>query len=66
MQRKVTCCHDCQEREVGCHSTCKKYIEENEQYLKERDRIKNEKYKESAILGAIIDSKRRVMRHRSN
>lgn len=45
MQRKVTCCHDCQEREIGCHSTCKKYIEENEQYLKEREKIKTEKTK---------------------
>lgn len=62
MQRKVTCCHDCQEREVGCHSTCKKYIEENEQYLKERDEIKEKRYKESAVLSAIIDGKRRVMR----
>ena len=45
---------------------CKKYIEENEQYLKECERIKEKRYKESAVLSAIIDGKRRVMRHRSN
>ena len=66
MQRKVTCCHDCQEREVGCHSTCKKYIEENEAYVNEREEIKAKRHKESVILSAIIDGKRRVMRHRSN
>lgn len=64
MQRKVTCCHDCQEREVGCHSTCKKYIEENEQYLKEREKIKAEKNKEAAIREAIICNKRRIMRRK--
>ena len=52
MQRKVTCCHDCQEREVGCHSTCKKYIEENEQYLKEREKIKTEKKQRSRNQGS--------------
>ena len=64
MQRKVTCCHDCQEREVGCHSTCKKYIEEIEQYLKEREKIKTEKNKEAAIREAIICNKRRIMRRK--
>lgn len=64
MQRKVTCCHDCQEREVGCHSTCKKYIEENEQYLRERERIKTEKNKEAAIREVIICNKRRIMRRK--
>lgn len=64
MQRKVTCCHNCQEREIGCHSTCKKYIEENEQYLREREKIKAEKNKEAAIREAIICNKRRIMRRK--
>ena len=62
MQKKNTCCHYCQEREVGCHATCKTYIAENEAYVKERDEIKEKRYKESAVLSAIIDGKRRVMR----
>lgn len=64
MQRKVTCCHDCQEREIGCHSTCKKYIEETEMHLMEREKIKAEKNKEAAIREAIICNKRRIMRRK--
>ena len=62
MQKKNTCCHYCQEREVGCHATCKTYIAEHEAYVKEREEIKAKRNKESAILSAIIDGKRRVMR----
>ena len=32
-------CKDCPNRQVGCHSTCEKYIE----YKKESDRLREER-----------------------
>jgi len=27
---KITCCKDCEERYIGCHSKCEKYIKEKQ------------------------------------
>ena len=27
---KITCCKDCKERYIGCHSKCEKYITEKQ------------------------------------
>lgn len=34
----ITCCLNCQDRQVGCHSSCARYICEKE--LHERERAK--------------------------
>lgn len=44
---KTSPCKDCEEREVGCHSTCEKYIEYKEIHEKETEAIKRERQKES-------------------
>ena len=33
---KITCCKDCEDREIGCHSYCEKYIREKEQMVKDK------------------------------
>lgn len=39
---KIRCCYGCEEREVGCHATCEKYIAErkalDEEKKEKRDR----------------------------
>lgn len=36
----IKSCKDCQERHIGCHSECEKYISERAEY----DREKSERY----------------------
>lgn len=43
------CCLNCEERHIGCHSTCKKYIKSIEDYRKEKDKEVKEKIKEANI-----------------
>ena len=33
----ITCCKDCQERAINCHSTCEKYLLEAEQHRINRE-----------------------------
>ena len=40
--RGITCCKNCSDRFVGCHSTCLKYIDEKQKY----EVLKQEEYKE--------------------
>ena len=43
----VTCCKDCQDRAINCHSTCEKYLREVEQNL--RDREQKRKFNEGHV-----------------
>lgn len=36
----VTCCKDCQERELGCHSKCETYISAVEKHREEKEWLK--------------------------
>lgn len=45
------CCIDCQDREVGCHSTCERYIKAKADYEE-----KNSKRKERENTYAELDS----------
>lgn len=31
---RITCCKDCQKRFVGCHSSCKEYLEQKAKWDK--------------------------------
>lgn len=35
----IKCCKDCKERQLGCHSTCEKYLKERGMKDKENDRL---------------------------
>lgn len=48
---KIAPCKDCEDRELGCHSKCEKYIE----YKKCSDLKKEEIIKESRIKSFKID-----------
>lgn len=37
-----TCCHNCINRRVGCHSKCEQYLSDKEQYLSLKEKIKKE------------------------
>ena len=34
---KITCCKDCEERYIGCHSKCEKYITEKQMLEKSKE-----------------------------
>lgn len=41
----IKCCHDCQFRTETCHSTCKRYKQEKEEWEKRKEEIRKEKDK---------------------
>ena len=43
----IQCCYNCQNRAVGCHGTCQKYIEERKEYDAKRLEIRKSKAAES-------------------
>ena len=52
-------CKDCPNREIGCHSQCKKYIKFKNDLKKDKAKEKAEKKMESFILEGIIESTKR-------
>lgn len=58
----VTCCHNCPDRVLGCHSTCDRYIKavEANNIKKEKEKaMRNPIVYKSSYLGAgSLDSKR--------
>lgn len=43
--RYISCCKDCEERYIGCHSKCERYIQEIENWKKVKKQIsKNKTY----------------------
>lgn len=59
------CCKDCEERYVGCHSTCEKYLQEKEKYGEHRDKIRKNRSAEADIKGAITSGVRRMQGKRA-
>lgn len=37
---RISCCYGCEDRKVGCHGTCEKYIEECKQWKEQKDFLK--------------------------
>lgn len=35
---KITCCKDCTDRQIGCHATCERYLEQKKRNEEEVDR----------------------------
>ena len=60
----ISVCKDCQDRQIGCHATCERYIQQTQQRQKERDEVRKQKdaynaQMDRAIEGAIRMRKRR-------
>ena len=43
IQGKVTCCYKCEERTVGCHGTCERYLNQVKEHQEESERIRKAK-----------------------
>jgi hypothetical protein len=46
------CCHNCDERFVGCHTACRRYLAEAEENAIRREAIN----RENDIAGSIVES----------
>lgn len=55
----MTCCKDCKERCILCHSTCEKYISQNKKHKEEKLKEKAIKDNEYAIIGMAMNGSRR-------
>ena len=60
----IECCRDCNERHIGCHSTCNRYIKEK--YIHEREKF--ERGFERRIVGGIYEQRsiaiNKILKHR--
>lgn len=61
---KVYCCKDCQERFIGCHATCEKYIAQNAAHLEEKQREKEIKSVERMMKDYRVRERYRTVRKR--
>lgn len=57
---KINCCYKCETREVGCHSTCEKYLDQKTQWNEQQELIKAKRNAEHEVLMAKINSIDRV------
>jgi hypothetical protein len=46
---KIRCCYGCEERQIGCHATCERYLAEKEALDQERE-SKYKKHEERNII----------------
>lgn len=60
----ISVCKDCPDRQIGCHATCDRYIEESEQNRKKREENQKQKDAHSAQLDRKISSVLRMQRRR--
>ena len=47
----ITCCKDCQERQIGCHSNCERYKTAIGDYNKQKEEIKRKKELDDVLYG---------------
>lgn len=57
-------CKGCQERTIGCHATCKNYIEEKEARQEELQRISQINDKEDMMIKIEVRKRYRTVNHR--
>lgn len=48
---RITCCYKCEERTLGCHATCERYIEQSKANAKRREQEFNERQIKNVITG---------------
>lgn len=66
----IQCCHHCELREVGCHSTCKTYNDQKKIHDEQREQRRKEVQAEMAltysrmrVLKSMSGAKRSKIRH---
>ena len=58
-------CKDCTERQVGCHSTCEKYLEWNKKWVDNKIKISEKKYLMKQIDSHEIETTYKAKRRRN-
>ena len=58
-------CKDCKERQVGCHSTCEKYLEWNKKWVDNKIKISEQKYLMKQIDSHEIENTYKAKRRRN-
>lgn len=59
---RISCCLGCEQREIGCHSTCEKYKKEREMLNKRNEMIVAQKEYEKEELEIFLHSYRRYQK----
>jgi len=47
--KKINCCYGCEAREIGCHSSCEKYLTERAEMDAEKKERRERQEKKNAI-----------------
>ena len=63
MTRKITVCKSCQDRRIGCHATCERYIKQSEEQDKLQAKINAEKDLYGQFADIVIKSKEKKRKH---
>lgn len=50
----INCCKDCNERRVGCHSSCEVYINMKKKHDEIKEKIRKSKYREYELNSVSI------------
>lgn len=56
-------CYECEDRVIGCHSNCKKYIQWAEERREVNAKIIREKNIDALITGHVVGTIRRNKKH---
>lgn len=59
---RIHCCKDCHNREVGCHVTCEKYIQEKADIDKLRQQIDQSKTIERFVTDRRMEKRSRLIK----
>lgn len=51
MRYRITACRDCNDRKVGCHATCERYLADRQRYEAEKQQIITERKKDLNQIG---------------
>ena len=58
MSKMKPVCKDCEERHIGCHDTCGRYLAAKEEYYARKNARYKEKAAESSYMSAVLRKKR--------
>lgn len=53
---KIDCCHNCPEREPGCHGICQKYKEQRAEFEETMAEVKKKHSVQKGLSNALFDN----------
>ena len=63
---QIYVCKDCQDRQIGCHATCQRYIEQSRQRQERKEAIRKQKDLENAQKDRAVEGHLRMQRRRKH